>query len=747
MRLRPIVVAMSGLLAASVQADPADPETAPVKTADAVEVIADRLRPLPAPVAMDTAELELRRAATADTAGLLQDMPGVNLYGAGGVSSLPVIHGMADDRVRTLVNGMDLTSSCPNHMNPALSYLDPAQVEQVQVYAGVAPVSVGGDSIGGSIVVDSAAPLFSRDEDPLTAAQIGGFYRSNGHARGANASATFASEQLSLNYQGSAAQAANYKAADDFKTFTATGRPDHTLAHDEVGSTAYESINQSLTLAVRNASQLLELTASHQNIPFENFPAQRMDLTSNRTDQINLRYSLDQDWGVLRAQIYRDITHHEMDFGDDKRYWYGAASAGGYPCSPISMTCAAGMPMNTKGNTTGAKLAADIEVSAQDVVRVGSEFMAYRLDDGWPPSGSMMWPGTFWNIRDGERDRYALFAEWDSTLSERWMSSLGLRHETVRMNTGDVSGYNTTPMAMGNQYLDMMAFNAQDHQRTDYNWDATLLARFTPQATARYEFALAQKTRSPNLYERYTWSTWTMAAVMNNFVGDGNGYVGSIELEPEVARTLSVSADWHDAAETRWNLVVTPYYTWVEDYIDAVCNGTCADEQFNVLRFANQSARLYGVDVSGQVVLATSARLGSLTLGGLIDYTRGKNEESGDNLYNIMPLNEKLTLTHRLGGWSGAVEAQNVSAKDDVSAVRNEVTTKSYSLFNLRGSYEWQQVRLDVGVENLFDKFYQLPLGGAYVGQGTTMSINGVPWGIAVPGPARSIYTAVTFTL
>jgi iron complex outermembrane receptor protein len=45
--------------------------------------------------------------------------------------------------------------------------------------------------------------------------------------------------------------------------------------------------------------------------------------------------------------------------------------------------------------------------------------------------------------------------------------------------------------------------------------------------------------RSPNLYERYTWSTWSMAAVMNNFVGDGNGYIGNIDLKPEKATPLS----------------------------------------------------------------------------------------------------------------------------------------------------------------------------------------------------------------
>ena len=36
-----------------------------------------------------------------------------------------------------------------------------------------------------------------------------------------------------------------------------------------------------------------------------------------------------------------------------------------------------------------------------------------------------------------------------------------------------------------------------------------------------------------------------------------------------------------------------------------------------------------------------------------------------------------------------------------------------------------------------------LPTGGTYTGQGTTMSINGIPWGIGVPGAGRSFYTGV----
>lgn len=77
-------------------------------------------------------------------------------------------------------------------------------------------------------------------------------------------------------------------------------------------------------------------------------------------------------------------------------------------------------------------------------------------------------------------------------------------------------------------------------------------------------------TRSPNLYECFAWSTNNpMIMNMVNWSGDANGYVGNLDLKPEVANTFSASAAWHDAAQETWGFKVTPYYTYVQDYIDA----------------------------------------------------------------------------------------------------------------------------------------------------------------------------------
>jgi len=730
----------------------------PVAQLEEVVVRGTRVEPLPQ-AAGQLSQLQLlpRRAATSDTASLLADVPGVSLNAAGGVSSLPSIHGLADDRLRIKVDGMDLIASCPNHMNPALSYIDPTQLGSLKVYAGISPVSAGGDSIGGSILAETRAPEFAAPgQAPIRKGEAGGFYRSNNAARGLNLSATYATDRFNISYSGATSQADNYTAGDDFKDYDFTGRVGHTLPRDEVGSTAYETRNHTLGLAYKRDQHLFEARLGVQDMPYQLYPNQRMDMLKNDQASVNLRYTGQLDWGHLEARVYHEKVDHFMDFGADKRYWYGPASGAstaldGLPCSPIGPTCAAGMPMYTEGKTTGISVNAEVPLGEQDLLRLGGDLQTYRLNDWWPPSGAGMWPSTFWNIRDGERDRTAIWGELETRKSEQWMTLIGARVEQVKMNAGDVVGYN--PAGGGFQGRDATAFNALDHQSTDHNLDVSALARYTASANFDIEFGFAHKERSPNVYERFTWSTWQMAALMNNFVGDGNGYIGNLALKPEKANTLSTTFDWH-AEDQRWGFRATPYYTRVSDYIDAVqwnattnqAATTLVTDKFSVLKYVNQSARIYGLDLSGHMPLARNDA-GEWGFKGRLNYTRGSNRDTGDGLYNMMPLNAKLTVTHQLGGWDNSVELVAVAAKTHVSTMRNEIRTPGYGLVNLRGSYSWKTVRLDFGIENLFNRFYSLPTGGAYVGQGTTMTNPAVPnypqWGTAVPGMGRTLYAGV----
>ena len=678
-------------------------------------------------------DLQQMRAATSDSARLLQNIPGVSLYGAGAISSLPAIHGLADDRIRVQVDGMDLMAACPNHMNSALSYIDPSKVGSITVYAGITPVSVGGDSIGGTIQVKSAPPEFAEAGQPAFAkGQAGTFFRSNANAKGYNIGATWVGHDVNLSYSGSRSQADNYKAARDFKAVTRGRENGPLIPGNVVGSSAYSgSKNQELALALRHEEHLLQLSVSRQTVGFEGFPNQRMDMTGNQNTLLNLRYTGRYQWGELEARLYDQDTRHNMDMGPD-RYSYGY-----------------GMPMDSKGKTRGATIQGSILSSGRDIVRLGAEYQQYTLYDWWPAVGGTMGPNAYWNVDYGQRNRIDVYSEWEASWNTQWLTQIGVRSTTVRTNAAPVQGYDNGLAGLwGNEAA---AFNALDRKRTEHNWDLSAIARYTPDATQHYEAGYARKSRSPSLYQRYPWSTQPMAALMNNFVGDGNGYVGNVDLRPEVAHSVSVTGNWQGADAQQWGLTATGYATYVQDYIDArrcdfnQCSAAnvAATTGFVLLQYANQSARLYGIDLSAHLRLGKTAAFGSVTGTGLLNYVRGENRTTGDDLYNIMPFNVKLALVQSLGAWSNTAEFQWVAAKKNVSQVRNEMRTGAYGLLNLRSSYEWQHARLDIGIENALDRFYSMPLGGAYVGQGASMTSNGIPWGVPVPGIGRSINIAL----
>ncbi len=714
-------------------------------------------RTLPNASGIENDVIQIMRAATSDTASLLKTVPGVNLQSGGGVSNIPVIQGMADDRLRIKVDGMDLIAACANHMNPPLSYIDPTNVATATVFAGITPVSIGGDSIGSTILVDSSKSEFSSDDNILTSGEAGLSYRSNAGVVSANIKANIASQNFSISYKGSTTEGENYSAGDDFKAAgpAATGRD--WLDGDEVGSTMFKSTNHSLLMGYKFDDHLFELKLGKQDIPYQGWVNQRMDMTGNDSTQVNLGYEGQFNWGTLEGRVYSEETRHSMQFYDDKLFWYGpnntAPAGDGIPCDEPIMGmngCAGGMPMDTEGDNKGLAIKANFPLSDHDLLRVGLESQNYQLDDWWEPSGKGMWPNTFININNGQRDRLALYTEWESKIGTQWLVQLGLRYEQVDMNADEVQGYN--PM-MAQYAPEAAAFNAADRSRTDNNIDLTALARYQADNGSAIEFGYARKNRSPNLYERYTWSTGGMVMRMINMTGDGNGYVGNLDLEPETAHTISAKMEWKDSKNDKWQMSISPYYTYVEDYIDAnrcqSANMNCgmmnqtATDAFVYLQFVNESANMYGVDVSGEYSLAKDNQYGDISVSGVISYLDGKNKTTDDNLYNMMPLNIRFAINHAKNNWANHIEVELVDAKTQTSSVRNEIQTHGYALMHLRSNYQWNSIFFNVGIENVFDRFYSHPLSGTYTGQGKTMNSTGIAWGTNVPGMGRNIYAGV----
>jgi iron complex outermembrane receptor protein len=672
---------------------------------------------------LSSSDLVSRRAGS-DTAGLLDGLPGIWIGTGGPASGLPSIRGLGDDRVLQLIDGIQTSSACPNHMNPPLSYISPQAVERIDVLAGITPVSKGGDSIGGTIEVASPSPIFAAAGQGYTyGGQLTAFYKSNANNLGTAAAVHAADDSYSLGATGSYAHAGDYRSGSGAI----------------VNSTSYETRDYSVTAAARGDAGQLTLRGGQQFVPFQAFPNQPMDMMNNHQSFLNGRYDGDFAWGKLNlTTFWNRVTHRMDDVTADKLVTWMP------------------MPMLTESTEVGYIAKAEIPLSTRDTIRIGNELHIQRLKDWWPATSStlsMMGPNDFININDGKRDRIGTHAEWEAKWTPQWTTLAGVRNDTVLMNAGAVEGYNTTTGGMAGAYqAEASAFNALNHHKTDFNFDATLLARFEADAMTTLEGGVARKTRSPSLYERYTWSSSPMTAAMVGWFGDGNAYVGNVGLKPEAAHTVSVSAGLHDDARQDWEIKLTPYATYVVDYInvDYVKKDTYpnrgagnANNNASVLRFANHDAQLYGADLAARKIVLKDERLGKVGVGLVAGFVKGWQVNSGGGLYHMMPINGKLTIDHSLGGWSSALEIQGVDGKDTTDPLRRELRTPGYALVNLRGAYDWGWARLDAGIDNLFDKQYYSPMGGVSLGDwfnSNTYSSGYAP----LAGMGRSFNAAVT---
>lgn len=663
---------------------------------------------------VDASDSSLTKVSS-DTASLLKMVPGISLQTGGGISSLPVIQGMADDRVNIKVDGANITSACSNHMNPALSYIDPTKVSTIDIMAGITPVSFGGDSIGGSIVVNSKPLQFSEDVELKQLLNLRSYFKSNNENQGAALQYSLATSDFYFGYSGFDEKANNYRSGSG----------------ERVKGTLYNQNNQTVTVGKKLNTGILSLKASHTIIPYQGFVNQRMDMADNVSNLANLSFKGMLGDLYLDTNVYYQHTNHYMDILSSQR--------------------SGSMPMYTRSDEAGYSAKASFDFDKNHFFTLGSDFNRYRLDDWWPalPDVTMiMGPGTFQSINQGKRDRLGLFVESDSNWSGNFSTNFGVRSDIVSMNTGNVHGYNDTD----NLPADALSFNQKSHSKTDHNYDATLISKLKINPNFDFHLGLGRKTRSPNLYERFAWAGSvtdptdpmdmnsmgaSMDMLMINWFGDGNGYVGNINLRPEVAQKVSASFIAHDEGNKDWEVRLTPYYSKVNNFIDADLIGKSMGA--NYLRFANHDATIFGSDLSVKSSVLRHNNFGDVDVKVIASYTKGYRRDGKADLYHIMPLNGKVLLEHSSGKWKSDLVAYLVDKKKQVNELRSEPVTPGYAIFDIGTSYNVTKlIRIDLGVSNLLDHKYGLPLGGVDLVNRTIDSRS------AVSGMGRSVNGAVS---
>jgi iron complex outermembrane receptor protein len=158
---------------------------------------------------------------------------------------------------------------------------------------------------------------------------------------------------------------------------------------------------------------------------------------------------------------------------------------------------------------------------------------------------------------------------------------------------------------------------------------------------------------------------------------------------------------------------LTPHLNLIQNYIDVdVASMGMMGMGLPLLRFANHDARIYGGDLSGFATLWSNDAAGTGKLSWSGAWLHGSRSDSNTPLYQMMPLNLHLAFDEEIKGMSAGFGSEMVDRKSRLDPNRMELRTPGYALFNLHAAYKSKYVQGDLRVDNLFNRLYELPLGG-----------------------------------
>jgi iron complex outermembrane receptor protein len=108
----------------------------------------------------------------------------------------------------------------------------------------------------------------------------------------------------------------------------------------------------------------------------------------------------------------------------------------------------------------------------------------------------------------------------------------------------------------------------------------------------------------------------------------------------------------------------------------------------------------------------------------------------------MMPLSLRLAFDEEVKGLSAGFGSEMVDSKSRLDPNRLELRTPGYVLFNLHAVYKSKYVQGGFRVDNLLNRFYELPLGGNNI---DIYSATGNMTPVAGRGRSASLSLTATF--
>lgn len=636
-----------------------------------------------------------------DAAAIAARTPGGFLVGNGALSGQLSYRGLSGQRVLGRVNGQRFATGGPNAMDPPLHYAPSILLDRIEIARGVAPVSQG-PSLAGAINARLVETQFTGGSALAPQARFASQYRSADDSYALGGLIGLANERWRFGVIASEEEGDDYSFADG-----------------TVGGSSFERTLYGAHAGFRAGPGELFIEYRRSETDPTGNPPFALDIVFFDTDFVQ---------GGFRGEIAENVNL-------DLRLGHVAVR---HLMDNQTIRQPAASPMRARAtfadaDTTTAEGSVRFGTD-RDYIQIGADAeLTDKFVNITNPTNSAFFIEAQPNFRC---ERLGAFAQWRGDIGGVEFE-LGGRIDRTEHSAGVPQLGSAVPM--GPRAL-AAAFAAADRTASDTTVDGVMRA-WLPLGAVTPRVTLARKERVPSLLERLGW----LPTQASYGLADGNIYVGNPSIEPETAWIAEVGLDLETGA---FSFRPSVFYRRVDGFIQ----GVPYDDSVGVidspvemiaamngdptpLTFGNVDAELYGADLD-----FSFRPVEKFEISGVASFVRGKRRDIDDDLYRIAPANLLLSAAYLGDRLSFGAELMAAASQDRVSASNDEQPSDSYAVVGLFARYAvGSDLRIEAGVENLFDEQYQPHLAGR-----SRVGASDVPLGERLPGPGRGAWVRLT---
>ena len=583
---------------------------------------------------------------------ILSRLPEVSLVRRGSYGMEPTIRSFNGGQINVLVDGMRIHGACTDKMDPATIYIEPINLENLQVQTAAAGF-MSGSSIGGTINMKMAEP------DYLNNHTVTGMVTS-----GYQSAAKIFYESARLNY------------SSGRWAFRVSGTYRNNKSYRSGGGkiipfSQFEKLNYSFSAKFQqNQYTYLKadlLADDGWNIGYPALPmdvgyagARIASFSIHHENKLNRLYK----W---QAKIYANQIKHFMD--DTHR-----------PFVPMHMD----MPGYSK--TYGIYGEGEMKINAKQKLLLRADGSTNLLNAsmtmyqaGQLPMYMLTWP-------DNRKNQFGLSASWllqiDSSLKVQVTGRTDLvRYQLVSTEAKDQVSIFGYPSANRNNFLKNISTSVSKNISHKISTNASLsYSERIPTASELYGFYLFNSN-------------------------DGFDYIGNPGLNIEQSLQADISALYNWGKN---RIQLTYYYSKVYNFITGLTDPSVSAMTIGatgVKSFINiANASITGLELSA--VLKPAAPIDIIST---LRYTRGKDNDNNP-LPSIAPLKNTSSFRYQLNKAFVQLEYDAALKQNRINLKTGEDKTDGYILLNARFGYNTnlfgKMVELQSGVENVLDKKY-----------------------------------------